>query len=177
MSHGQHAVSGPARADCRSGRHRADRRRGADGGVGRIGVNLLCSTLFGAPVLKVSWLIRLAQVAFFAALIFTFYSAVIPPQKAVKLVPWDKAEHFLAFYALTGLAVAAFPRRNLFVLAALLSAFGAFIELVQGLSIVSRDRDFWDWVADTVAICMALAPMILVWWRRLVRSGQKNIDI
>jgi hypothetical protein len=128
-------------------------------------------------VLKVSWLTRLAQVAFFAALIFTFYSAVIPPQKAVQLVPWDKAEHFLAFYALTGLAVAAFPRRNLFLVATLLSAFGAFIEFVQGLSIVHRDRDFWDWVADTVAIGMALAPMILVWWRRLVRSGQKNIDI
>jgi hypothetical protein len=128
-------------------------------------------------VLKVSWLVRLAQVAFFAALIFTFYSAVIPPQKAVQLVPWDKAEHFLAFYALTGLGVAAFPRRNLFVIAALLSAFGAFIEFVQGLSIVHRDRDFWDWVADTVAIVMALAPMILVWWRRVVRSGQKNIDM
>ena len=128
-------------------------------------------------MLKVSWLVRLAQVAFFAALIFTFYSAVIPPQKAVQLVPWDKAEHFLAFYALTGLGAAAFPRRNLFVIAALLSAFGAFIEFVQGLSIVHRDRDFWDWLADTVAIAMALAPMILVWWRRVVRSGQKNIDM
>jgi hypothetical protein len=128
-------------------------------------------------VLKVSWLTRLAQLAFFAALVFTFYSAVIPPQNAVQIVPWDKAEHFLAFYALTGLGVAAFPRRNLFVIAALLSAFGAFIEFVQGLSIVNRDRDFWDWVADTVAISMALAPMILVWWRRVARSGQKNIDI
>ena len=64
--------------------------------------------LFGASSAQGIWLIRLAQVAFFAALIFTFYSAVIPPQKAVQLVPWDKAEHFLAFYALTGLAVAAF---------------------------------------------------------------------
>jgi hypothetical protein len=63
------------------------------------------------------------------------------------------------------------------VIAALLSAFGAFIEFVQGLSIVHRDRDFWDWVADTVAIVMALAPMILVWWRRVVSSGQKNIDM
>src|SRR5271154_2581156 len=80
------------------------------------------------PVLKVSWLIRIAQVAFFAALIFTFYSAVIPPQQALQLVPWDKAEHFIAFYALTGLAVAGFPKRNLFALAALLSGFGAFIE-------------------------------------------------
>jgi hypothetical protein len=140
---------------------------------------LLCSESFWMLVLmlKVSWLIRIAQVAFFAALIFTFYSAVIPPQDAVQLVPWDKAEHFLAFYGLTGLAVAAFPRRNLFIVATLLSGFGAFIEYVQGLEMVHRDRDFWDWVADTIAIAAALAPMILGWWRGVVRSGQKNIDI
>ena len=71
------------------------------------------SRFLDVPCSEYRWLIRLAQVAFFAALIFTFYSAVIPPQKAVQLVPWDKAEHFIAFYALTGLAVAAFPRRNL----------------------------------------------------------------
>jgi hypothetical protein len=140
---------------------------------------LLCCGLFWtlAPMLNVLWLIRIAQAAFFAALIFTFYSAVIPPQDAFHLVPWDKAEHFLAFYGLTGLAVAAFPRRNLFIVAALLSGFGAVIEYVQGLDIVHRDRDFWDWVADTVAIAAALAPMILGWWRGVVRSGQKNIDM
>jgi hypothetical protein len=132
---------------------------------------------FGCPVLRISLLLRLAQVAFFAALIFTFYSAIIPPKEALQLAPWDKAEHFIAFYALTGLAVAAFPRRNLFVLGALLSAFGALIEIVQGLDIVHRDRDFWDWVADTIAIIAALAPMLLVWWRGVVASGQKNIDI
>ncbi len=125
----------------------------------------------------VSFLVGLAKVAFFAALIFTFYSAVIPPSYAWHLVPWDKAEHFIAFYALTGLAGAAFPRRNLLVIAALLSAFGALIELVQGLDIVRRDRDFWDWVADTLAIAAALAPMLLVWWRGLASAGQKNIDI
>jgi hypothetical protein len=132
---------------------------------------------WAGEVLRISWLIRLAQAAFLAALVFTFYSAVIPPQDAVQLVPWDKAEHFIAFYALTGLAVAAFPRRNLILIGALLSGFGALIEFVQGLAIVHRDRDFWDWVADTIAIIAALAPMILVWWRRIVRSGQKNIDM
>ncbi len=125
----------------------------------------------------VSLLVRLAQAAFFAALIFTFYSAVIPPSRAWHLVPWDKAEHFIAFYALTGLAGAAFPRRNLLVIAVWLSAFGALIELVQGLDIVHRDRDFWDWVADTTAIAAALAPMLLVWWRGLAGSDQKNIEI
>jgi hypothetical protein len=126
---------------------------------------------------NVSLLLKVARIAFFAALVFTFYSAVIPPRHAVQLVPWDKAEHFIAFYALTGLAVAAFPKRNLFVVAALLSGFGALIEIVQGLPMVHRDRDFWDWVADSIAIAAALAPMLLVWWRGQVRSGRKKIEI
>ena len=121
---------------------------------------------FRYPVFRISLLARLAKIVFFAALLFTFYSAVIPPEHALQLVPWDKAEHFIAFYALTGLAAAAFPKRHILVIAALLSAFGALIEIVQGLPIVHRDRDFWDWVADTLAIGAALAPMLLVWWRR-----------
>ncbi len=131
---------------------------------------------FGIDVPRIAILVRLAQCGFFAALLFTFYSAVIPPQKAVQLVPWDKAEHFIAFYALTGLAAAAFPRRPLLLVAALLSGFGALIEFVQGLPIVHRDRDFWDWVADTLAILAALAPMLLVWWRREARELQKKTD-
>jgi len=115
-------------------------------------------------------LVRLAKAGFFSALIFTFYSAVIPPQQALQLVPWDKAEHFIAFYGLTGLAVAAFPKYNLLLIAAALSGFGALIEYVQGLSMVHRDRDFWDWVADSLAIAAALSPMILVWWRREARK-------
>jgi hypothetical protein len=123
-----------------------------------------------------SILVGLARGAFFAALLFTFYSAVIPPSHALQLVPWDKAEHFIAFYTLTGLAAAAFPRANLLLIAALLSGFGATIEIVQGTPIVHRDMDFWDWVADTIAISAALAPMLLVWWRGLFGSSQKNID-
>ncbi len=118
-------------------------------------------------MVKIPLLARLAKGVFFAALAFTFYSAVIPPQRAIQLVPWDKAEHFIAFYALTGLAAAAFPRCNVLIIAVLLSAFGALIEIVQGLPIVHRDKDVWDWVADTIAIVAALAPMLLVWWRRL----------
>src|SRR5271169_3132018 len=138
---------------------------------------LICyADVFGNPVPSISLLLNLARLAFFAALIFTFYSALIPPSHALQLFPWDKAEHFIAFYGLTGLAVAAYPKRNLFLIAAILSAFGALIELVQALPIVHRDCDFWVWVADTTAIIAALAPMLLVWWRRQVSSGQKYIE-
>jgi hypothetical protein len=125
---------------------------------------------------SISLLLKVARFVFFAALIFTSYSAVVPPSHALQLTPWDKATHFIAFYVLTGLAVAAFPKQNLLVVAALLSAFGAVIELVQGLPMVHRDRDFWDWVADTIAISSALAPMLLSWWRSEAGSGQKYID-
>ena len=125
---------------------------------------------------SISLLLKVARLVFVSALIFTFYSAVAPPAHTVQLTPWDKATHFIAFYGLTGLAVAAFPRQNVFAIAALLSGFGALIELVQGLPMVHRDKDFWDWVADTLAIACALAPMLLSWWRRQVRSGQKYID-
>jgi hypothetical protein len=134
---------------------------------------MLCS-LGNHAVPYQSLLLRLAQVAFFAALIFTFYSAVIPPSHAVQLVPWDKAEHFIAFYGLTGLAMAAFPKRHWIVVALLLSGFGALIEVVQGLPIVHRDEDFFDWVADTVAVAAALSPMLLVWWRGLFRDQKKT---
>ncbi|MDB6086682.1 MAG: VanZ family protein [Gammaproteobacteria bacterium] len=126
---------------------------------------------FGCSVLNISLLTGLAKLAFFAALLFTFYSAVIPPQHALQLVPWDKAEHFIAFYGLTGLAAAAFPRRKLIVIVTMLSGFGALIEYVQGLPLVHRDRDFWDWVADTIAIIAALAPMLLVWWRGIAKAA------
>lgn len=114
-------------------------------------------------------LLRVAQLVFWATLVFTFVCAVMPAPSAPKLFPWDKAEHFAAFYTLTVLSVLAFPRRPLVALAVALSAFGAAIELVQALPIVNRDCDFWDWVADTVAVIAALVPMALVRWRAMMQ--------
>ena len=122
---------------------------------------------------RIALFLMLARAAFFAALAFTFYSAVVPASRAMHLTPWDKATHFLAFYGLTGLAIAAYPKRHVLLIGAALSGFGALIEFVQGLPMVNRDRDFWDWVADSTAIVFAAAPMLLYWWRQQFVSGQK----
>ncbi len=82
------------------------------------------------------------------------------------LFPWDKAEHFSAFFALTACALAAFPRVKIVWIAAALSGCGALVELIQGLPFVHRDMDVKDWVADTVAILAVVGVVIVARVRR-----------
>ena len=93
-----------------------------------------------------------ARAALLAALVVTFWFAFEPPHAGPPLLPWDKAEHFLAFFTLTGLALVALPRVRTVWLAVGLSLLGALIEIIQGMPLVHRDCDVWDWVADTVAV-------------------------
>lgn len=114
----------------------------------------------------------LAKLGFWAAAAAVLALAVMPPPDTPPLIPWDKASHFLGFYVLTLLAAAAFPRRALFWLALALSAYGALIEGIQALPAVGRDADFWDWVADTVAVAAALLPLLLPRWRAWLGLNQ-----
>jgi len=111
--------------------------------------------------------LRLLRIGFVVATIATFTGAVLPESQlhGVDLIPWDKAEHFIAFFTLTVLAATAFPATSLLRIAVSLSAFGALIEIVQGLDFVGRDRDFWDWVADTIAIGAVVLSMLVARWR------------
>src|SRR5690606_24268739 len=99
---------------------------------------------------------------------------VKPPSTLPPLIPWDKAAHFLAFYVLTVLAAAAFPRRTLLLLAVALSAYGALIELIQAHPAIGRDSDIWDWVADTAAIAAALLPLLISRWRDRIGMNQQG---
>jgi hypothetical protein len=117
-----------------------------------------------------SFLLRFARLGFWAACVATLVGAVIPPTTpGLNFLPWDKAEHFVAFYALTAIAAFAFPRRSLAKLALLLCAFGGSIELVQALPLVHRDAEWGDWLADSVAIVSVLLPMALERWRVRIR--------
>ena len=90
------------------------------------------------------------------------------PAKAMHphLFPWDKAEHFSAFFALTACALAAMPKVKIVWIAIALSACGALVELIQGLPFVHRDMDVKDWVADSVAILAVVGVVIAARARR-----------
>ena len=111
------------------------------------------------------------RVVFWSTLLFTFLSAQLPETHAPHLFPWDKAEHFVAFYVLATLAAAAYPRVPLVVLGLWLSLFGCMIELAQALPFIHRDCDIRDWIAGTLAVAAALAPMAVGRWRRLDFAG------
>lgn len=82
-------------------------------------------------------------------------------------LPWDKANHAVAFVVLTLLAGRGWPGRSRTALVLIMLAAGAGIELVQGLPQIGRDADVWDVVADAVGIAGGLAG--LAWLRR--RAG------
>jgi hypothetical protein len=116
-------------------------------------------------MLNVQTIRKLAQLLFWPAVAITIIGAVIPPFRIGDFLPWDKAAHFLAFYVLTLLAVAAFPRRSILVIGVALSTFGALIEVVQATPLVHRDADWHDWLTDTIAIVAVMLPMLAARWR------------
>jgi VanZ family protein len=82
-------------------------------------------------------------------------------------VPWDKAAHFIAFYAATAMLLAAFPRRRRVDLAAMAVLGGAAIEVAQQLA--GRDAGLGDLAADAAGALAVLAP---IWIERLRGAPQ-----
>ncbi len=110
---------------------------------------------------------KMAGVVLAAALLYTFYEAFKPPRMGGGLFPWDKADHFCAFFVLTGLAIVALPRQPLWRIAAGMAVIGAAIELIQGIPFVGRDCDFWDWFAELCAISAVYAVILAANMRRV----------
>lgn len=81
------------------------------------------------------------RAVFWLTVLLVLLTAAMPSARAPHLSPWDKAEHFAAFFVLTGLAAAAYPRASLMPAALWLSLFGCTIELAQALPIIHRDCD------------------------------------
>jgi hypothetical protein len=103
---------------------------------------------------------RLARGGYWLVVAAVFVLSVAPlPAGTVETS--DKVNHFAAFYALALGAAVLFPRRPLWLLALLVVGYGGFIEIVQGLGIVGRDRDLLDWLTDIAAVGCAALPIAL----------------
>ena len=109
--------------------------------------------------------LTLLRLAFTAAMVAAFIVAISPLAIESGVDNGDKIAHIRAFYGLTLFGAVAFPRSNLAAIAVGMSAFGALIEIVQGLSFIGRDRDVVDWIADTAAVMAALLPLYIARWR------------
>jgi VanZ family protein len=84
----------------------------------------------------------------------------------------DKEAHFATFYGLTFIALAAFPRIRKWDVAVAALAFGGLIEVLQTLT--GRDGDILDWVADSLGIVMAVAPMYSEGFRMWARGEARR---
>jgi VanZ family protein len=101
---------------------------------------------------------RIFKVVFWFAIAATLFFAL---RKVTVIVPvTDKTQHAVTFAVLTGLAALAYPRARFWLAAFALSGFGALIEFVQPY--FARDRDYRDWIADTIGILIVFAVVLVI---------------
>ena len=109
--------------------------------------------------LRAFW--RLSAVGF--AVVIAWF-AFRPAADVATGLPWDKANHAVAFLVLTMLTGLGWPRLHRLWLFELMLVAGIAIELVQGLPAIGRDADVMDVLADVVG---AMAGMLVLWlWSR-----------
>lgn len=93
---------------------------------------------------------------FWLALVFTLVMANIPSPPPAPAGVNDKWQHGLAFALLCLLAFAAYPRGRWWQIALAMLGYGVLIEISQWAFGAGRQPEFWDVVADSVGIGLAL---------------------
>lgn len=105
---------------------------------------------------------RIRAPLFWALVIGAYIAAILPSQQAPDIGAGDKINHLAAFLLITLVGRTAYRHSPGWRLAGGLSMFGVLIELTQTIPALQRDASFWDWVADSIAILVALAIAALV---------------
>jgi len=105
---------------------------------------------------------RILGIVFWLACAAALVRALWPdPYTEPVIGSWDKVVHATAFYVLTMLGAAAYPRTGLLWLALALAVFGGIIEMLQAIPALRRDADWDDWAADWLGIAVAMGPMMI----------------
>jgi hypothetical protein len=99
---------------------------------------------------------RVIRLAFWAAAAFAFVMATLP-RPPIEVFSSDKAQHMAAFFIITLLGSAAYRGLSRVRLMLGMIAFGAAIELAQLVPALHRDAEWSDWLADILAVLLALA--------------------
>jgi len=105
---------------------------------------------------------RIRRPLFWVLVTGAYIAAIMPNQQAPDIGAGDKINHVAAFLAITLVGRSAYRHKPVWLLAAALSLFGALIELTQAIPALQRDASPWDWIADSVAILVALAIAALI---------------
>lgn len=108
------------------------------------------------------------RIAFWAAAAFAFVMATLP-HPMIEISSSDKVQHMTAFFVITSLGCAAYRSLSRVKLMLAMTAFGAAIELVQMVPELHRDAEWSDWLADILAVLLALAVAHLLESRRAAR--------
>ena len=98
-----------------------------------------------------------------AQLLVVGIAALSPGEIAPTLSPSDKLDHLFAFAVLAATGVLALRRQasSLLVVAALLLAYGGFIELAQ-MHIPGRYGDWGDVLADALGVALGIGVVPLL---------------
>ena len=110
-------------------------------------------------MIKPAWR-RALRLGYWAVVIAVFVVAVAPIND-VGPPGSDKFEHFFAFLALGVGAGVLYGQSPLWLIGALLIAYGGGIELVQGLPFVHRDCSLFDWLTDIGGVAGSAVLLLL----------------
>lgn len=87
----------------------------------------------------------------------------------------DKAEHFLAYFALAAAAVQVFTTRSALLRAgAGLVALGIALEIAQALFTSTRQMDVHDALANTLGVLGGMATLMTPWRDVLLRYDRRG---
>lgn len=117
----------------------------------------------GIPNTRLRTMFRIGTIVF--AFVVAWF-AFTPSTGVESGLPWDKANHAVAFLTWTVMAGCGWPRAGFLRIAAVMLALGTAVELIQGLPAVGRDADVWDVVADMTGFVMGWGLLTLLGVRR-----------
>ncbi|MER9746030.1 hypothetical protein [Mesorhizobium sp. M0140] len=108
------------------------------------------------------------RIAFFGTLIAVLALALLPIPRLEEYgidigFRSDKLNHAGAFAVMTFLGGLGWPDRKTRLIV-FLAMVGAAIEVLQGTTLIRRDLDVFDWVADCAGIACGLVAVICVNW-------------